>query len=654
MTENHHQDKEMLDEIERVLNHQAPEKELLTTLSQTVPKANTNFQNDLENNLIAQLTKTRQKQETGEEFMKLFDEKSKRKNQPSRLPFTLVAAVIAIALVGGLIFFTAINNSGEPYNADSVPEGIALTATQLINDATATSIARNTGQSIIATETPDAFLPTATAIVGDATATAMAYNNENLSNSGQDSCYYIGLVENYAVNEGDTLFSIAENFEVDAETVITANCLGDSTSIQVGQILQIPIETVPVVIAIQDIPAGVEITSNHVTIINFPASSTPSNVFSNIDDVVGLIAQTTLRGEGAIRTYLVADTYREDFLSVVIALRDIELNETITDDMVTTVQYDLDDAWALAENNRGAFYYNNEGVVIGQRASTFIPYHQPVHSNNVTEAQNCQHAEAEIELLGCSTIDYGYTIMTFTTNDAITDATPLVLPLGTRVDVIAALQFIDIDETPQLIVDEDDLPLDIVPFIRITGIVSDAILLNVEGRGDDMTVTLALLLEQSSALQYMLEADVPLHFVTHVDNSGLLFDEAISSPEYPLNENGLAIISIPLAQINTDNVVNMGDTLDIQFSIFDADGRASALLFDSNPASGDVIVFDNLLSQTYLEIHETQVIYVGRGTEEFPNPADDDSLFMAIAVNPDDAWIVNWYIYNGANFNINP
>lgn len=518
MTENHHPDKEMLDEIERVLKHQASDNELLTKISQTIPQARSDFQNSLEESLMAQLSATTPKTESGDEFMKLYDEKSKRKkNKSSRLPFTLVAAVIAIALIGGLILITSLNNSTEPY-ADSLPEGMALTTTQLINEAIATGGTSTIG---ILEVLPATFTPT----------------------------------------------PVPDNFNLTATAI--ANIADERTS--------------------------------------------------------------------------------EDFTRVVIAIRDIELNETITADMVTTVQYDTEDAWGLAENNQGTFYYNNEGIVIGQRASTFIPAHNPITSNNVTESQNCEHEELELAHLGCSTVDFGYTLLTFNTSDAM----PLVLPLGSRVDAIAALQYVDVDETSQLIVDEDDLPLDIVPTIMINTIVSNAILLNVEDSSDTITVSLALLARDADVLRYMLEANVPLRFVPHTDYSELFFDDSISS-EYPLTEDGLAIVFIPLTQVNTNTIVNIGDIFDIQFSILpDETDLLSAI---PTPQAGDVTNLNSLTpySANILEINDSSVIYVGRGSEDYPNPSGDDSLFMAISVNPDDAWIVDWYASNGANFNLRP
>lgn len=540
MTENHHQDKAMRDEIKRVLNNQKSDDKLLSLLVSTKPRASTDFQNNLEDKLIEQLTV--KNKHSGDTIMTEFNDKPKHKKKPSRLPFTLVAAVIAIVLVGGLILFTT-SNRGTPYDSYDIPEGIALTATQIINNATATGIARDTGQNIVATPTPitDPFILTATAIIEDATATAIA---------------------------------------------------------------------------------------------PYLATNTPS-----ITPDTFMLTATSITNEN------LQDT-PDNFGRFLIALRDIELNEVITDEMVTTVQYDFEDTnWFMDEDNPGAIYFNNEATVIGQRASTFIPYHQPIHSNNITESQNCEDS-----VLACAILDESSVLMGLN----ITDRTALTLPLGTRVDVIAALQYIDIGDESQAIVDTSDLPLDIVPSITIDTIVSNAILLNAEDIGDTITVTIALSPQDAMVLEYILEAGLPLRFAPHIEQSEQTNQSLRFSPDYPQTTDGLAIISIPLEQVNTDNVVNIGDTFDIQFSILpDAED-----LILATPQAGDVIY--NRSSSPIsnccgiLEIENTTVLYVGSGTSDFPNPANDDSLFMSISVNPNDAWIVDWYVNNGAEFTLNP
>ncbi|GAB5491355.1 MAG: hypothetical protein Phog2KO_15700 [Phototrophicaceae bacterium] len=599
MTENHHQDKAMRDEIKRVLNNQKSDDKLLSLLVSTKPRASTDFQNNLEDKLIEQLTV--KNKYSGDTIMTEFNDKPKHKKKPSRLPFTLVAAVIAIVLVGGLILFTT-SNRGTPYDSYDIPEGIALTATQIINDATTTAIVSYPPTVV------ENFGLTATAIIENVTATAMANNNQ----------------------------------QVQATTTITPT----ATPITNENLQDAPDDFNSVVIAVRNIQAGIEITSEDVTLIDFPSDSTPSNVFSNIDDVIGLVAQTHIQAEAPLRTYLLAEAYREDFGRFLIALRDIELNEVITDEMVTTVQYDFEDTnWFMDEDNPGAIYFNNEATVIGQRASTFIPYHQPIHSNNITESQNCEDS-----VLACAILDESSVLMEL----SVIDRSALALPLGTQVDIIAALQYIDIGDESQAIVDTSDLPLDIVPSITIDTIVSNAILLNAEDIGDTITVTIALSPQDAMVLEYILEAGLPLRFAPHIEQSEQTNQSLRFSPDYPQTTDGLAIISIPLEQVNTDNIVNIGDTFDIQFSILpDAED-----LILATPQAGDVIY--NRSSSPIsnccgiLEIENTTVLYVGSGTSDFPNPTNDDSLFMSISVNPNDAWIVDWYVNNGAEFTLNP
>lgn len=539
MNENHHQDKAMRDEIERVLNNQKSDDKLLSLLVSTKPIASTSFQTNLEDKLIEQLTV--KNKHSGDTIMTEFNDKPKHKKKPSRLPFTLVAALIAIVLVGGLILFTT-SNRGTPYDSYEIPAEFALTATQIINDATATDIAQDSGQSFVPTNTPsitpDSFMLTATAIIEDATATAMENNNQ----------------------------------QVQATTTIT--------------------------------PTATPITNE------------------NLQDTP------------------------DDFGRFLIALRDIELNEVITDEMVTTVQYDFEDTnWFMDEDNPGAIYFNTETAVIGQRASTFIHYHQPIHSNNVTVAENC-----EISVLACTTLDEGSVLMEL----SVRDRSALALPLGTQVDIIAALQYIDIGDESQAIIGINNLPSDIVPTITMETIISNATLLDIDSTGDNVLVTIALAPQDAILLQHMQEADVPLRFTPHIEQAEQTNQALQLLPEYPRTEDGLAVVAIPLEQINNDDVINVGDRLNIQFSISDVEQIIDITAQpEIEPESGDVIVFDRGIATNYLEIYNTEVLYIERGTSEHPN-ATDNNLFMTITINPDDAWIVNWYVNNGAEFTLNP
>jgi len=70
-----------------------------------------------------------------------------------------------------------------------------------------------------------------------------------------------------------------------------------------------PIDFTEVVIAVQDIPRGVTIQPNMVSLINFPTASVPFGAFDNPEDVIGRIARADIAREQHILTSLVVDDF---------------------------------------------------------------------------------------------------------------------------------------------------------------------------------------------------------------------------------------------------------------------------------------------------------------------------------------------------------
>ncbi len=100
-------------------NHQ-PANELRNALNHTIPEAEKAFQDNLEEQLMARLQNTSTSQNAEENIMPLFGSKQKRNQHASRLPLTLAAAVLAITIVGGLLFFVQ-GSADAPYQ-DTVCE----------------------------------------------------------------------------------------------------------------------------------------------------------------------------------------------------------------------------------------------------------------------------------------------------------------------------------------------------------------------------------------------------------------------------------------------------------------------------------------------------------------------------------------------------
>lgn len=68
-----------------------------------------------------------------------------------------------------------------------------------------------------------------------------------------------------------------------------------------------PIPLIEVVIAVQDIPRGVPIAANAVQIVRIPEETAPFGAYSNIEDVVGLIARTDIFREQVVLNNLLVE-----------------------------------------------------------------------------------------------------------------------------------------------------------------------------------------------------------------------------------------------------------------------------------------------------------------------------------------------------------
>lgn len=87
------------------MNNNHPDNDLLNALNHTLPEAEKAFQDNLEEQLMAQLQETSTRQNVEDITMRLFSEKQKRTQGSARSFLTLIAAVIAIGITGGLLLF---------------------------------------------------------------------------------------------------------------------------------------------------------------------------------------------------------------------------------------------------------------------------------------------------------------------------------------------------------------------------------------------------------------------------------------------------------------------------------------------------------------------------------------------------------------------
>jgi hypothetical protein len=148
------------------MNDQQPIEDILHNAK---PKADSTFQHNLEEQLIARL---HEKYDTNEDNPTMT--KMKRKHRVSRLPFTLAAAIIAIVLVGGLVILLNRSSTSTPmainHYTEPPPDAFQLTATQLIVTATE-GMSLQLGTPAM---TPDIYHLTATALIQSVTQTQQA------------------------------------------------------------------------------------------------------------------------------------------------------------------------------------------------------------------------------------------------------------------------------------------------------------------------------------------------------------------------------------------------------------------------------------------------------------------------------------------------
>ncbi|MEO1290305.1 MAG: SAF domain-containing protein, partial [Chloroflexota bacterium] len=285
-------------------------------LEQTKPQADFAFRENLEAQLMAQLTSS--EQVSGGNTMNLFKrEKHKRKTQSARVPLTLAAAIVAIALVGGLLIFIQ-----------------------------------------------QADLP-----------------NMSMSDS---ACGYDGATQTILLQEGDTLFSLAEQYEVDINELLEANCFEDQLVMSVGDEVLIPVSArgiipnpVTVFVATADIVAGETITMEKVTSEpRMPDRVDGENPVNAIESLLGQTALVSIEAGTIIDSHMITAGQRTLMTPVVIAITDMVAGDEITADDVEVVMY--------PEQSTPGSTFSEVDDVIGSYATTDIFTHELISEAKVS------------------------------------------------------------------------------------------------------------------------------------------------------------------------------------------------------------------------------------------------------------------------------
>jgi hypothetical protein len=138
---------------------------------------------------------------------------------------------------------------------------------------------------LIVTETPTLFLVVGTptnALLSSQTpflftATASLASTAGLGNTPITCGPPYGWVKTYVVQPGDSLFRIAQNYYTAAAELQRANCKGNSTTINVGQLLWVPnvAPRTPAVTVVPDFPTSTYVPTEPLTQTALPFTSSP-------------------------------------------------------------------------------------------------------------------------------------------------------------------------------------------------------------------------------------------------------------------------------------------------------------------------------------------------------------------------------------------
>lgn len=696
MNENYKHDKALEDAIERVVHgKKASGNELLDTLGSTKPKADSSFMANLEERLMAEFAS----KEKEKMMMKRKERPSKFGRWPLTMAAAVMAILLvggfAFLMQGG------VNNNATMLDAgpfELTATSIIQTATAMANPSTmeATEIpmipvviaiqdipegAEITHDMIELILFPVASAPSGAYseredVVGqyarttiyreeivlarkiyevrpfDLTATAILANVNEVdpfdltataiiavaTAQAQAGCALPDAANVYQVKEGDTLFSIAEEFDLTVSEIITANCLQGIADIAVGDYLHLPIsseedtfaltatamaqavvnrnpDTAVMVVpnapeaqgcdantrlyqpmngqVIDDTPiiiraiaqhddfaqakleiAGASTNGEFVVIANIileALSVTDLGQFvpSMYEDGEYQMRLQTFSTLGHLVAYCTITVYlsdapmRDDLTPVVMALDDIPLGTIITEEMLRVVYWPQDIAMEYASANAGQWFVTELDSIVGKQSRTYIPALTPISDDWYGEALD----DGAVAILP---------------NDKVAIAIPNLggniqaSDIGKSMDIIAAMRFVDADAEGNPISGERTILSYVVVDAQVLWVgafppnegVFPTNDIQVETSDSDELVTLAVSPEDATMISWLIEADIPMLVVPHLegaevprvyntDETGMF--QAIESPSPEPY-----FVAIPFDQIQSIAYgVAMGDTVSL-------------------------------------------------------------------------------------------
>ena len=245
MTDNNAHDKEWIDQFERQLaSGKASGGRLLDDLTETVPHARPVFQQNLENRLIAQMHQ--QNHPTNRRRKRMpFDNTLPVSRLATRLPITLVATLLIVIAAGSALFLMSLGPSSETGLTAAIQEDGTATWTVTPIQLALTPIPGT--RTVLATSAPTETPPLS--------ATPIA-----------------------TIGQVFTVTPLPLTVAFDIPTAVNPAATGPSG-------LQ------PVVIAIENLEPGTQITSDMVAVVYWPGAIVPSGVDLAVETVEGLYVQ---------------------------------------------------------------------------------------------------------------------------------------------------------------------------------------------------------------------------------------------------------------------------------------------------------------------------------------------------------------------------
>lgn len=354
----------------------------------------------------------------------------------------------------------------------------------------------------------------------------------------------------YLVQEGDTLASIAQDYDVPYEDLLAVNCLFTNPQplIAPGTLLTIPkvgtlnpeiqmptfvpVPTVPplelsaptmppqgvfrVWVAHEKIEQGTIITENMVIDALIPIQQALyQGQYAMPAILYGKVALIDIAPNVPILRLFVGDASPPDMawtMQAVVARIEIPYGTKIEPDMLMVAAYPQD---VLTELEKSGYFFNTVDEAIGRYATKTLPAWQPLQMKDTTN----QAPDETGLVLPPGTVAVSLPLSAIKRVD---DA----LRVGDTIDVIAAMLFVDVDDMTQMPESIATAAASAAPQLMLERSVQNALIVQFgnfpsDSSGDTNTqaeiITLAVSPQDATVLTWLVEAKIPMTFALSRD-----------------------------------------------------------------------------------------------------------------------------------------